>query len=342
MIPLGLYCVGETFQPGELEADLPAIAKNGGNAIYVTHKSAADTAIISRAAQPLGIRVVAALKELDGSVPWQRQRSAEQIEMLVDNTLDAWGDAPGPLAWGMCDEPKTEWMSELRSYINSWCRVAGNPVMTLPSWAHLESASEIGCEVQGHFLYPFRRDGTSGYGVSQHQAWLQSCADNVRLNVEPWAFGQCFANRDVYRYPTPQEVAWQAYSAIAIGCRGFFGFCWDRNGGAEGRISLRCGEMWAQWSTLGSAFTRIAKFWPIINSATTAEWRQPVGPSGSVITRYTTPNGRYVYVVAGPDATLTVSTGYRLLQDIEGPWWKLSLGTVTVPAGSAALLRVIL
>lgn len=344
MIPLGVYCPGETFQPGELESDLPTLADLGFNAIWLTHKSAEETAAIAEAADRHGIRVVAALAELDGSVEWQRKRSAEQVEELSEATLAAWASSPAPLAWGMCDEPKSSYMGELDTYINRWWRVTPGAVTTVPSWAHLESASEIGCEFQAHFMYPFRHDGTSGYAVSPHQAWLQSCADNVRLNVEPWAIGQAFSNRDHYRAPTPFEVSWQAYSAIAVGCRGFFAFCWDRAGGVEGRVSLRREEMWAQRSTLTSALKRIAGWWPLLASATTVEWQQPVGGSGSIVTRYTTPKGRYVLVVAGPDQALSVPLKAWLIQDFDTGRLQAGFGkvTVTVPAGTGNLYRTLI
>lgn len=163
MITLGVYVPGEFFTLQELVDDLPVLAAHGVNAVWLTHWTAADTAALAAAAKSHGIVVVAALATLDGSVEWHRQRTDAQVRDLADETAKAWGNSPPPLAWGMCDEPKAAWIEELRGYINSWWKSIAGPVTTVASWSELESASEIGCEFQACFVYPFRWDGSSGY-----------------------------------------------------------------------------------------------------------------------------------------------------------------------------------
>lgn len=139
----------------EVERDLERFRDLEINLLWIIHKTAKETADIARRADRHGIQIVAALAKLDGSVEWQRKRTAEQVADLADEVMRDWGDAPKPLAWGMCDEPQPEYLGELLTYIDRWWRAQPWPVAVLPHVTNVEAVATIGCEVLGCFSYSY-------------------------------------------------------------------------------------------------------------------------------------------------------------------------------------------
>jgi len=70
---------------------------------------------------------VASLGELDGGLP--QFRNADQAPRIAA-VRQVWGDAPPPLAFGMGDEPRTDYMHEMAKYVDAWAK-AGLPTTTV-------------------------------------------------------------------------------------------------------------------------------------------------------------------------------------------------------------------
>jgi parallel beta-helix repeat protein len=250
-LPLGVYWAGgATFQEcpfpesrwQKIDAALDDLAGHHVNAIWLTHRSAAETAQFARRAARRGIYLVASLGELAGEVG--RIRNGDH-EALIRRTLQDWGDAPKPIAWGLGDEPRTPYMSEMAAYVQAWRKYApGEPVTSVAMSRDLEAAGKVDFDALACDVYPFFSPGNpNAYGGPPPAAWLKNTRRLVEHSRRPWMMGQAFQEpwgpfeldgqgNIVYLpggaphwvMPSPAQVRWQALSAIALGAKGMFYF----------------------------------------------------------------------------------------------------------------------
>jgi hypothetical protein len=259
-VPLGVYWPGEfTFRDQQIpklrwkkiEATLDLLASNHVNAVWLTHVNAEEGADFARRAANRGIYLVASLGELAGENPAARQGGGALMESVLKN----WGDAPKPIAWGLGDEPRAEYMAEMASYSEPW-KKAKQPVTTVVMSGDIPTCGAV---MKPTFLctdvYPFfsagNPNGPGDYAASTTY-FLDSGRSAQRWSEgDWWMMGQIFSEvwgpRDIdkdgnvvylpgggphWRMPTPAEVRWQTWSSIACGARGVFYFSLFFNAGA--------------------------------------------------------------------------------------------------------------
>ena len=250
-IPLGVYWPGEfTFQEYQIpkirwkhiDAALDDMATHNINTIWLTHLDSATTAEFSRHGAKRGISVVASIAELAGDVEHIRRGDHKT---LVANTLKAWGDAPRPVAWGLGDEPRAEYMGEMAAYANDWNTYApGEPLTTTVMWNDILAASTLPFDMLASDIYPFFSVGNpNNYGMPEYLAWTKITDNLVAKSRRAWMMGQAYQEpwgpyeldekgNIVYLpggaphwvMPTPAQMKWQAWSTVACGAKGMFYF----------------------------------------------------------------------------------------------------------------------
>ncbi|MBW4496556.1 MAG: hypothetical protein KME26_26455 [Oscillatoria princeps RMCB-10] len=248
--PLGVYWIGTyTFNDSpsserwrQIDKALDDLAQHHVNAIWLTKLPAAEGAEFARRAAQRNIYLVASLEELQGHRQNIRRGNHPR---LIANTLRTWSNAPPPIAWGLGDEPKTEYMNEMAAFVRAWkTRAPGEPVTAVVSARDVFSAGKAGFDILCGNMYPFYGNGYSlGAEVPPWAAWLMVTRNTVSQNPLPWMMAQGFQypegpyelderNHIVYlpgsaRFwvmPTPAQIKWQAWSAIATGSKGLFYF----------------------------------------------------------------------------------------------------------------------
>ncbi|MGA2618910.1 MAG: right-handed parallel beta-helix repeat-containing protein [Thermoguttaceae bacterium] len=250
-LPRGVYWTGgATFQEcpwpesrwRRIDAALDDLAAHRVNAVWLTHLSAAETAQFARRAAQRGIYLVAALGELAGEVG--RIRKGDH-EGLIRRTIQAWGDAPKPIAWGLGDEPRTPYMHEMAAYVEAWRKHApGEPVTTVATCGDVEAAGKAGFDALACDVYPFFSPGNPhAFGGPPPAAWLRNTRRLVEHAPRGWMMGQAFQEPwgpfeldergDIvylpggaphWVMPAPAQVRWQALAAVALGAKGMFYF----------------------------------------------------------------------------------------------------------------------
>ena len=250
-IPLGVYWPGEfTFQEYQIpklrwqhvDAALDDLAAHHVNTVWLTHQDATSAAEFSRHAAKRGIGVVASLGELDGGIDYIRKGDNKT---LVANTLKAWGDAPRPVAWGLGDEPRAEYMGEMATYAKNWNKYApGEPLTTTVMWNDILAASALPFDMLATDVYPFFSAGNpNGYGMPVVETWTKIADNMVAKSRRAWMMGQAYQEpwgpydldekgNIVYLpggaphwvMPTPAQMKWQAWSTMACGAKGMFYF----------------------------------------------------------------------------------------------------------------------
>jgi hypothetical protein len=254
--PLGVYWAGEFVPRGadgkhdyaKIGPLLDSLKAHHCNTIWLTHTGAAEAAEFARHAAKRGIYLVASLGELAGNEHGVRQPA--HYRGLPERILKTWGDAPKPIAWGLGDEPRTEYMHQMKGFTEEWAR-SGEPVTTVVMAGELAAAGML---MKQTFLctdiYPFFTAGNpngpdtiSESAAYVHQAGRRALAWAQRNGIEYWFMGQIFqepwGNREVdeqgnivylpgaaahFRMPTVAEVHWQNWAALATGARGLIHF----------------------------------------------------------------------------------------------------------------------
>ncbi len=226
----------------KIDAALDDLASHHVNAIWLTHRSSSEAAQFARRAARRGIYLVASLGELAGEVG--RIRNGNH-EALIRRTLQDWGEAPKPIAWGLGDEPRTPYMREMAAYVEAWRKHApGEPVTSVVMSRDLAAADKARFDALACDVYPFFSPGNpNAYGGPPPAAWLKNTRRLVEHSRRPWMMGQAFQEpwgpfeldgqgNIVYLpggaphwvMPSPDQVRWQALAAIALGAKGMFYF----------------------------------------------------------------------------------------------------------------------
>ncbi len=249
-MPFGVYWAGEYLWQTDdkeldwdrIDASLEDLAAHHCNAVWLTHRSAAETAEFARRAARHGIYVVASIAHLAGEVPHIRKGNHEK---LIKDTFAGWGDAPPPIAWGLGDEPRTSYMGEMKTYVDAWKQHApGEPVTTVVMWRDTDAAGKAGFDVLACDIYPFFSPGNpNGYGRTPRDIWRTSGVNLVRQPGPGWIMGQAYQEpwgpweldqqgNIVYLpggaphwvMPSPSGMRWQAWATMAVGGKGVFYF----------------------------------------------------------------------------------------------------------------------
>ncbi len=249
-MPIGLYWAGEFVwrdaadQPDWAKVDvaLTDMAKRSVNALWITHLTATQTAEMARRAAAHSIYLVASIAEMDFTEPYVRGQDHQE---LIQRVVQAWGDAPKPIAWGLGDEPRTEYMSEMASYVQKWRTFApGEPVTTVVMYHDLDAAAALRFDALSADIYPFfSADNPNRYGIPEWEAWTVNSRRLVAISPKPWMMGQSFqepwgpyevdtvgnifylpGGAPLWVFPTPEQISWQALSTFATGSKGMFYF----------------------------------------------------------------------------------------------------------------------
>ena len=238
ILTLGVYWPGEYLQTNPdksvnwaaVETSIGDLAAHNVNAVWLTHRNAADTARFARIADKYGVKVVASLYNLDCKEPTVVNNF--NAANTVARIRTEWGDAPKPLAWGIGDEPySTGCVSRFQA--------AFGDEPTTAVLMHNQVALHPNMPWRTVNVYPFFSEGNPNrYAGRAWAAWI----NNVRR--VPWAMGQSFqepwgpytleAGNIVYQpggaphwvYPSPAEMRWQALTALAVGSKGMFFFAY--------------------------------------------------------------------------------------------------------------------
>ena len=352
-IPLGVYWAGEFFWKDErqaidwakVETSFKDLAQHGVNALWITHLSPEDTAECSRRAVLHGIYVVASIAELDGSVPHIR---VSDHQKLIQQVLKAWGDAPKPIAWGLGDEPRAEYMSEMAAYVKAWrIHAPGEPLTTVVMHGDIMAAGTVGFDQLSTDIYPFFSEGNpNAFPMAQAQAWTTNARKLASQGSRPWMMGQSFqdpwgpsqtnsSGHVVYLpggaahwvTPTPEQISWQALSAMALACKGMFYYHYRDSGagnplaeaaklpatvkvitdsGSPLAMVLPNGGTTPQYEAMGEAFAWISKhkatLAPLVSSPIMEVWEPEGSPGNSTVVNMLidpVSKERWLMIVAG-------------------------------------------
>jgi hypothetical protein len=359
-IPLGVYWPGEeTFQELGNEAErwdriedaLDDLRSHNVNAIWLTHLSTAETARVAELAAQRGIYLVAATNGVSANANWVLKGDHPTI---IANALADWGNAPAPLAWGLCDEPTTAMMPDMAKYVSAWHTHAPNEnVTTVVIWGDLRAAMTAGFDQLCADVYPFDVSNFT-YSTEPWNAWLSITRRNVYGHPMPWAMGQAFQTgndfskmahdtqgnlvylagaKPVFVMPTPEQISWQAWTALAEGSRGMFFFCYRGlsfpvvnplplgavNTRSPWGMTYRNGNTTPQYEALGVAFGRI-------NALRTVLTQLRPDPNGFAQLKRTSRDSRVVRILRNAKT----GTGYLLAV---GGYESSAMGQLTVQLG---------
>jgi hypothetical protein len=231
MLPLGVYWPGEYVYRNSLgKVDWPkveeALTQSQGlnvNSIWLTHMYAGDTAEFARRADLKGIKLVASIGTIAGEIASIRKGNHQKI---IRDTLTAWGNAPDPLAFGLGDEPRTAYMNEMKTYVNSWRRFAPNQsVTTVVTRIDRAAAMSLNLSALTVDVYPFFSPGNpnafAGHASHAFQYPYGPYQVDSKGNLILLPGGAPH-----WSMPTPNQIRWQTFAAFSQGIRGMFYFAY--------------------------------------------------------------------------------------------------------------------
>lgn len=241
-------------------------------------------------------------------------------------------------------------MNDMAAYVEAWRKHAPcEPVTSVVMWGDLEAASKARFDALACDVYPFFSPGNpNGFGGPPPAAWLKHTRRLVEYSQRPWMMGQAFqepwgpfeldAEGNIvylpggaphWSMPSPDQIRWQALSAIALGAKGVFYFHYrapirpkpeaaparlpatvkeKTNSHAPAAVVYDDGRPTPQYEALGEAFAWLGRLAPVLaplRPAPAAEgWAaQPAEASGDVVSVLVHPTTakRYLMVVAGCD-----------------------------------------
>gem|GEM_PF-5953948 len=251
---LGVYWAGEYTYVADkdrwikIDSALSQLAGLNVNAIWLTHVSAADAAEFARRGARYGIRIVACLSWFAWEEPSVRSIAGRDH---IQAQLNAYGDAPLPIAWGLGDE-MINVVSTMPPYVNLWkTNFPGVPVTATFMWNNVGEAAAMGFDYLTCDFYPFFSSGNpNGPNDWASPVWwynrlgevtgrTQSSAGDDRPWMipqgfqDPWGPFEVEANGDItylpgggphWVMPTDAQIAWQAHTAVSYGVKGLFYF----------------------------------------------------------------------------------------------------------------------
>lgn len=312
--PLGVYWPGELTYNSDpdrwtlIEERLADLQQHGVDIVWLTHLSVDDTRNFASRARAYGIDVVAAVGHLDGTHAEIRNNPLAGTQFQQD--LLTWSPEPWPLAWGVGDEPSASEMLQMSAYVRR-LRSAQPPqnLTFVVNNAGLDAAKAVAIDQRAVDCYPFTLPSAPGFPTTPWNAFRKVLRKNVELGgAVPWGIIQGFKVFDGYRrvtweFPTPEQISWQAWAAVAEGNRGVFCFTYRGFPGWDALLDAD-DQPTAQWERLGDAYHDLA---PLSAVWETLQF-DPQGfaalqrsvPDSSFVSTFVDPaGGRYCAVVAG-------------------------------------------
>ena len=176
-----------------------------------------------------------------------KEAMAKHAEPLYEKLAEAHKDDPVLLAWSVTEEAAAvEWfyegVADLTAKMAKWD--PQHPMISIDNRATSAwlNATIVKPKVLCHDVYPFFGDGLNGpYRLMGSQNLFRR---NCRLFQEAahqaggrfWMMGQGMCEdmyvdgikaHPLYRYPSPEEIRWQVWSAIQEGAKGFFFYIYE-------------------------------------------------------------------------------------------------------------------
>ena len=230
-------------------------ANNSFNLIWTTDGPeyvSAEVSVFAAAAQAAGVMVI---NGSDGDFYLNsKQNSNAFIASALGILEPLWAGAnPQPFAFSIADEPPAGDAKQLGTYVLD-AQAANLPVTTVlaPGTAssilpHVKTLPWISFD-----RYPFFADPTSGPTGNSSYAYFLAMATDIETaykngNPQVWAMGQAFQgieggytmNADgtvtinagsglEWLMPTPNQVSWEAWAAVAMGAKGIIYFTYSQ------------------------------------------------------------------------------------------------------------------
>jgi hypothetical protein len=226
-------------------------ANNSFNLVWTTDGPeyvSGEVSVFAAAAQQAGVMVI---NGSDGDFYLNAsQNNAAFVTSAVGILGELWtGASPKPFAFSIADEPPAANAKQLESYVLQ-AQAAGLPVTTVlaPGTPATILASVKTLPWVSFDRYPFFADPTSGPTGSSSYSYFLDMATDIGTaykngNPQVWAMGQAFqgvegdylvnSNGTVtvdagsgleWLMPTPAQVQWQAWAAVAMGAKGIIFF----------------------------------------------------------------------------------------------------------------------
>jgi len=203
-IPLGVDWAGEYAYREEsaakrwqrIQQDLENLRRRHVNAVWLTHQHPPEMAAFARRAEEQGIYLVACPFELAGEQPNIRQGDHPE---KVSKVLSAWGAAPLPIAWGLGDEPRAEYMQDIYDMAAAWRRRdPREPLTVVVKPDDMDAVAKVGFEEICCDVYPFYRPpyGMSydlpplGERLQPWDTWRKAARYVVAAAPRAWMMGQ--------------------------------------------------------------------------------------------------------------------------------------------------------
>lgn len=260
--PLGVYWPWETTSvAGQgitrsarltryLEERLDDLAAHNVNLVWTVNgpDTAAELGLLCRLAETRGIRVVA------GSGRWAMPSDGADLQFVHDGVQavrkvwHALEGRPRPIAFTLSDEPRAPAMPAFGRYA-ALVAESGIPVTTVVTWQGIEPATKHATSLTylAADVYPFFGSHLGPRGDSSYHFYIKHARAVARLapqaGVIPWMMPQAFqeiagpwrtdavGNVTVLKgggthwvMPAPQQIRWQAWTAVATGNKGVIFF----------------------------------------------------------------------------------------------------------------------
>ncbi|GEM_PF-1720563 len=257
--PLGVYWPGEyIFRTKDKQMDwekneeiFSTLAKMHCNTIWLTHTgaAAAETIEFATRAAKHGLYLVHSPGDMDGSVA--HLRTEKNAKFMAENAVKAWENAPEPIAWGMGDEPRADYIGEMEKYVNAFKETSKQPTTLVAMAGDLPYVAEnLNLSFLCSDIYPFfsTNNPNGPDNISESTEYLRTAGNRVQYfakkkGIEWWLMGGIFqepwGNRDIdekgnivylpgagphFRQPSPAEVHWQNWVGLSTGARGLIHF----------------------------------------------------------------------------------------------------------------------
>lgn len=223
------------------------------DSLWVVNLNIPDLPLLAERVAARDMTLIPALAELHYNVPWRRN-NWEYLEGQSRRALEAAGDSPAILAWALCDEPRKEFADEMELFRQKFHRWgARQPAVVVTMWGDTPAYAEqtdfaAVCPDPYPFFAPGNPNGPNTPGASR--SWYRRHAmiaarAAYENGTTPWIMPQAYhevwgpwdyddeGNAVIlpggilhWRPPTPAEMRWQVWSAVAAGIRGFYWFCY--------------------------------------------------------------------------------------------------------------------
>ena len=259
--PLGVYWPWERTGPlaerngldkwDFVARELNQLRADGVTDLWVVNLGVPELPRLGEELAARGMRLVAALAELDYKPEWRR-RNWEYLGKHAQAAIASVGDTPAVLAWGLCDEPRTAYLEEIETFRQKMARWdPGRPSVVVTMWHDTPAAAEkTNLPALCTDLYPFFSKGNPNGpnpAPRSRQWYFANCQRTAQLAAEKdipaWVMPQAYAEvwgpwrydeqGDLvalpkaflhWRPPTVGEIRWQIWSALAAGMQGFYFF----------------------------------------------------------------------------------------------------------------------